>query len=521
MRGALHELAHIKRRDTLAFNGVVFLRALFFFQPLVWYAARQVSWLAEVACDSAALDHEGNPASYANLLTRIAFRLPDRALSTEMAAGILISNSAFFRRVREILSDRRERVRTLSRRALTGIAGAGVISLLIAAAFPLGGKVNTSLAAVRTDDTSLSRVSAMVDKLDQATGDAVPLPEKTREAYTVPFVRSGEITVDGDTSEWKTVGAAPASLTKASKRSMSFVRRMQPGTPGELSATLRCSADDDYLYIAVDVIDDEKVFANEFFTDPWSSDFLEILFFGDKKTDFSGQLWITLDSDGSVIVTGRDPISNERYPYLWESLGTRAAIGRTGSGYTVEAAVPLSVLEWLGWSGDRFRGMNVRVYDTDNEARQYLVEWSDVNGAGWRTLAFPSRGKSSGPMHIPFLAKDYDKIRETLTFISQGDWREAEGALRSARNAPWVNPLRGMVYLGMKKNREADREFHAALEKTSAPSIRNWLTAFKRPPIPVKYLFQSPEDQTVRESDNHPRTVVRVSDAVRDETCSG
>ena len=115
-------------------------RAVFFFQPLVWYAARQVSHLAECVCDRAVLDAEEDPTVYAELLTRIAFRLPDRALSTEMAAGILFTNSSFFRRVRDILSDRKSRLSRLSRRALAGVAVAAFFSLVVAAALPLNEK---------------------------------------------------------------------------------------------------------------------------------------------------------------------------------------------------------------------------------------------------------------------------------------------------------------------------------------------------------------------------------------------
>lgn len=141
---ALHETAHVKRRDTLVLSLISFIRAIFFFQPLAWYAARRVSYLAEVSCDAAALEHEGDPAAYAELLTRIAFRLPDRALSTEMAAGILFSNSTFFHRVREILSDRSGQMRKLTRRGLAFALLFGAMSLALAFSFPLGyaGEVN-------------------------------------------------------------------------------------------------------------------------------------------------------------------------------------------------------------------------------------------------------------------------------------------------------------------------------------------------------------------------------------------
>ncbi|MDP2982929.1 MAG: M56 family metallopeptidase, partial [Candidatus Latescibacter sp.] len=135
---AFHELMHVKRRDTLIFALVSFIRAVFFFQPLVWFAGSLISYLAELACDSAVIDSQGDPTAYAEFLTRIALRLPDRALSTELAAGILFTKSSFFLRIREILSDRREQVKKLSRLTIAGLICAGAISLVVAAALPIG-----------------------------------------------------------------------------------------------------------------------------------------------------------------------------------------------------------------------------------------------------------------------------------------------------------------------------------------------------------------------------------------------
>ena len=137
---ALHEMAHVKRFDVLTLTLVSLVRAVLFFHPLVWIAARKVAVLAEQACDDAVLDVHGEPVTYAKMLTRIAERLPNRSIQTELAAGFLISKSAFLRRVEAILSDRRDRIRKLSRLAFVGIVGAGVLSVLVTLAFPLGEK---------------------------------------------------------------------------------------------------------------------------------------------------------------------------------------------------------------------------------------------------------------------------------------------------------------------------------------------------------------------------------------------
>jgi len=134
---ALHETAHVARRDSLVLEIVALVRAVLFFHPLVWLAARQVSLLAETACDDAVLEATGEPVPYARMLARLAENLPRRALSTEVAAGIVLSKSAFLHRIESILSDRRYRIKRLSRWALAATVLGVAMSFLLATSVPL------------------------------------------------------------------------------------------------------------------------------------------------------------------------------------------------------------------------------------------------------------------------------------------------------------------------------------------------------------------------------------------------
>lgn len=156
---ALHETAHLRRRDPLVFSLVALFRAAFFFHPLVWLAARRISTLAEHCADDAVLDATAEPLPYARLLARMAEAVPRRPFSTEMAAGLLLGKSAFLRRVEAILSDRRERIRKLTRLALAGSAAAVLLSVCIAAVTPLTQKetqdarqVARLIAQLKSDD---------------------------------------------------------------------------------------------------------------------------------------------------------------------------------------------------------------------------------------------------------------------------------------------------------------------------------------------------------------------------------
>lgn len=135
---ALHELAHLKRHDPAVLAALSVVRAVLFFHPLVWLACRQVSLLAESACDDAVVDATGEPLPYARLLARLAEQLPRRSLATELAAGIVLSRGAFLRRIEAILSDRRHQMRRLSRIALAATVVGAAVSVALALALPLG-----------------------------------------------------------------------------------------------------------------------------------------------------------------------------------------------------------------------------------------------------------------------------------------------------------------------------------------------------------------------------------------------
>ena len=137
---AIHEMAHIKRNDPLLLTLASFVRAVLFFHPLIWLACRQISLLAEEVADDTVLEATGEALPYARMLARLAEDLTRRSLSTELAAGIVLSKSAFLRRVEAILSDRRDQIRKLSRLALVFTILATLVSLALATALPLGEK---------------------------------------------------------------------------------------------------------------------------------------------------------------------------------------------------------------------------------------------------------------------------------------------------------------------------------------------------------------------------------------------
>ena len=172
---AIHELAHLKRSDTLVLSAAALVRAVLFFHPLVWLACRQISNLSELACDDTVLDAGSEPVSYAKMLTRLAEELPRRAIGTELAAGLLFSKGAFLRRVEAILSERRGQMRRLTRLVLAGALAGAVLSLAVALALPVGDKRKPEIAEAEQQPEAESTVAATAESgpaIERAVADA-------------------------------------------------------------------------------------------------------------------------------------------------------------------------------------------------------------------------------------------------------------------------------------------------------------------------------------------------------------
>jgi TonB family protein len=135
-----HELAHVKRNDGLMQLGVQLACSVYWFNPLIWYAAHRLRLEREHACDDQVLNQGTNPEDYAGHLIEIARGLCHDATFT-FAAISMAQPSQLETRVRSIINSKVSR-RTLSRLAMAallasiGVFTASVASVAITAAVP-------------------------------------------------------------------------------------------------------------------------------------------------------------------------------------------------------------------------------------------------------------------------------------------------------------------------------------------------------------------------------------------------
>ncbi len=130
----LHESAHLRRNDDWMALAERIIRAIFFFQPAVYWIGRQIERERELACDDWVVAQSGEAKQYASSLARLA------ELGTQRAAPILATGAGrrkeIFARLETLLDRSRNRVTAVSE-PLVLLAGLALL-LLVTQGAPFG-----------------------------------------------------------------------------------------------------------------------------------------------------------------------------------------------------------------------------------------------------------------------------------------------------------------------------------------------------------------------------------------------
>lgn len=129
-----HEVTHVRRRDALALSFMRLTRALYWPNPLVWWAARRARDAQEEACDEIVLGTGVRGVDYAGHLVDIARACAHHGPPIPEAALTIGARERLERRVRSILS-----ARPAGRRR--GLAAAVTFALVLVAAPVTGVRV--------------------------------------------------------------------------------------------------------------------------------------------------------------------------------------------------------------------------------------------------------------------------------------------------------------------------------------------------------------------------------------------
>lgn len=140
----LHEIAHIKRGDWLWQIAAEALRAVYWFNPIVWFACGRLRQESERACDDVVLELGVSPSEYAAHLLAVArtTALGRRALLPQFPAPAMVQPSSLERRIVIMLKSNIDRRPA----GMLGrfVAGSGI--LVLAASIAVLGAAAQSLA---------------------------------------------------------------------------------------------------------------------------------------------------------------------------------------------------------------------------------------------------------------------------------------------------------------------------------------------------------------------------------------
>ena len=175
----LHELGHIARRDPAWQLIVELVRALYWFNPLVWFAIRRLQFERECACDDLVLHCGVPPQDYARQLLEVVSHCRPRRVG--YAVGVaMAAASRIERRLRSIMDDAAGRF-SLSRWHLAISCAICVIfglplSMLRSADPPK----NAADVADKSQDSASSGAPAESKRAEESNPDEV---EEQRLAY--------------------------------------------------------------------------------------------------------------------------------------------------------------------------------------------------------------------------------------------------------------------------------------------------------------------------------------------------
>jgi beta-lactamase regulating signal transducer with metallopeptidase domain len=201
----LHELAHVKRRDCLTQALAQVACAIYWFNPLIWGAARRLRMERERACDDQVLDAGTKASDYADHLLDLARSFKSASCSS-LAAVAIARRSQLEGRLLAILDP------GLSRGGLNRIASTSVGLIVALVVLPLAAirpsaqaeaKVSpraesTSLIAFDEGGRKVSPESHIVSEaVRQATGQAPDhQPEQSAQAPRVETAEDDELSRD-------------------------------------------------------------------------------------------------------------------------------------------------------------------------------------------------------------------------------------------------------------------------------------------------------------------------------------
>lgn len=184
----LHELAHIRRFDTVSNIVLVAAETILFYHPAVWWVSRQVRTLREHCCDDLAVSACGDAALYAEALTSLEAGRASSRLALAANGGSLKD------RVARLL-DAPVESRRFSLSAIAGLALLGLVAGSVAVAqTPAPARPNAASSYLSKDRNPVNlRPMAETRSLPPYPQESIKLHEEGRVLLEVTIGTDGAV----------------------------------------------------------------------------------------------------------------------------------------------------------------------------------------------------------------------------------------------------------------------------------------------------------------------------------------
>lgn len=123
-----HELSHVRRKDNLVAAIHMFVEALFWFHPVVWWLGNRMIDERERACDEEVLEAGGDPSVYAEGILNVC----KLYVKSPIACMTGVSGANLRRRIEEIMANRISVRLSRARKVALAAAGITVVALPVA-----------------------------------------------------------------------------------------------------------------------------------------------------------------------------------------------------------------------------------------------------------------------------------------------------------------------------------------------------------------------------------------------------
>jgi uncharacterized protein (TIGR03435 family) len=120
-----HEITHVRRRDNLIAALHMFIEALFWFHPMVWWIGAKLVQERERACDEAVLQYIQDPQSYAEGILKVC----ELCLQSPLACVSGVTGSDMKKRIQAIMTHHLGGKLGMAKKLM--LAGAGITALAV------------------------------------------------------------------------------------------------------------------------------------------------------------------------------------------------------------------------------------------------------------------------------------------------------------------------------------------------------------------------------------------------------